>query len=67
MTVTIIKKGLLGKVNRTIPTMLNFQTHIDAANMFNTPPVFAVYVMNRTLKWLKEFGGVEAIEKVNRS
>ena len=58
VTVTIIKKGLLGKVNRTIPTMLNFQTHIDAANMFNTPPVFAVYVMNRTLKWLKEFGGV---------
>ena len=50
VTVTIIKKGLLGKVNRTIPTMLNFQTHIDAANMFNTPPVFAVYVMNRTLK-----------------
>jgi phosphoserine aminotransferase len=67
VTVTIIKKGLLGKVNRTIPTMLNFQTHIDAANMFNTPPVFAVYVMNRTLKWLKDFGGVDAIEKVNRS
>ena len=67
VTVTIIRKDLLGKVNRTIPTMLNFQTHIDAKNMFNTPPVFAVYVMNRTLKWLKEFGGVDAIEKVNRS
>ena len=66
VTVTIIRKDLLGKVDRTIPTMLNFQTHIDAKNMFNTPPVFAVYVMNRTLKWLKEFGGVEAIEKLNR-
>ena len=66
VTVTIIRKDLLGKVDRTIPTMLNFQTHIDAKNMFNTPPVFAVYVMNRTLKWLKDIGGVDVIEKINR-
>ena len=66
VTVSIIRKDLLGKVDRTIPTMLNFQTHIDGKNMFNTPPVFAVYTMNRTLKWLKDMGGVEAIEKINR-
>jgi len=63
----IVKKDLLGKVSRYIPTMLNLQTHIDGKSMFNTPPVFAIYVMNETLKWLKEQGGVEAIQKVNQT
>ena len=63
----IVKKDLLGKVSRYIPTMLNLQTHIDGKSMFNTPPVFAIYVMNETLKWLKEQGGVEAIQKVNQA
>ena len=66
VTVSIIRKDLLGKVDRNIPTMLNLQTHIDAPKMFNPPPVFAVYVMNRTLKWLKDIGGVDVIEKINR-
>ena len=63
----IVKKDLLGKVSRYIPTMLNLQTHIDGKSMFNTPPVFAIYVMNETLRWLKEQGGVEAIQKVNQA
>ena len=62
----IVKKDMLGKVSRYIPTMLNLQTHLDGQSMFNTPPVFAIYVMNETLKWLKEQGGVEVIHEVNK-
>ena len=62
----IIKKDALGKVTRHIPTMLNYQTHIDKLSMFNTPPVFNIFVMNETLKWIKSVGGVEAIQKVNQ-
>ncbi|MBQ8837913.1 MAG: 3-phosphoserine/phosphohydroxythreonine transaminase [Bacteroidales bacterium] len=62
----IVKKDLLGKVSRYIPTMLDLRTHIDGASMFNTPPVFPIFVMNETLKWLKAQGGVEAIYKINR-
>ena len=62
----IVKKDLLGKVSRYIPTMLNLQTHIDGESMFNTPPVFSIYVMNETLKWLKSIGGVEAIYEINK-
>ncbi len=62
----IIKKDALGKVSRYIPTMLNYQTHIDGGSMFNTPPVFPIYVMYETLNWLKGIGGVEAIHKINR-
>ena len=61
----IIRKDLLGKVSRHIPTMLNYQTHIDGGSMFNTPPVFSIFVMNETLKWLKGIGGVEAMNKIN--
>lgn len=62
----IVRKDLLGKVSRYIPTMLDLRTHIDGGSMFNTPPVFAIYVMNETLKWLKGIGGVEAIYKINK-
>ena len=66
VTFAIVKKDALGKVSRYIPTMLNYQTHLDGASMFNTPPVFSIFVMKETLQWLKEQGGVEAIEKINR-
>ena len=66
VTFFIVKKDLLGKVSRYIPTMLNLQTHIDGASMFNTPPVFSIFVMNETLKWVKEMGGVEAVYKMNQ-
>jgi len=65
VTFAIIRKDILGKVSHYIPTMLNYQTHIDGESMFNTPPVFPIFVMNETLKWLKGIGGVEAINKIN--
>ena len=65
-TLVIVKDEILGKTNRTIPTMLDYTTHIKKESMFNTPPVFAVYVSMLTLEWLKENGGIEWIEKVNQ-
>ncbi|MBQ9474940.1 MAG: 3-phosphoserine/phosphohydroxythreonine transaminase [Bacteroidales bacterium] len=61
----IIKKDTLGKVSRYIPTMLDYRTHIDKGSLFNTPPVFSIYVMYETLKWIKGLGGVEAMNKIN--
>lgn len=61
----IIKKSALGKVSRYIPTMLDYRTHVDKESMFNTPPVFSIYIMNETLKWLKGIGGVEAIHAID--
>lgn len=61
----IIKKDSLGKVSRYIPTMLDYRVHIDKESMFNTPPVFSIYVMNETLKWLKSVGGVDAIHEAD--
>ena len=46
--------------------MLDLRTHVDGQSMFNTPPVFSIFVMNETLKWLKGIGGVEAIQKINK-
>ena len=62
---TIVRKDALGKVSRYIPTMLDYRTHVDGGSMFNTPPVFPIFVMKETLKWLKGIGGVEAINKIN--
>jgi phosphoserine aminotransferase len=64
-TLVIVKDEILGKTGRTIPSMLDYQVHISKDSMFNTPPVFAVYVSMLTLEWLKEKGGVAAIEKIN--
>ena len=61
----IVKSDILGKVERDIPTMLDYRTHIPEKSMFNTPPVFSIYVMNRVLHWLKNLGGVAAMEKIN--
>jgi len=65
VAVVIIKEDILGKVSRPIPTMLDYRTHIKAESMFNTPPVFAVFAAEQTLKWLKELGGVKAMQKKN--
>lgn len=64
-TLVIVKNDILGKTGRDIPTMLDYKTHIDKDSMFNTPPVFPIYVSMLTLRWLKEKGGVEYIEKIN--
>ena len=65
VTFAIVRNDILGKVDRHIPTMLNYQTHIDKDSMFNTPPVVPVYAALQTLKWLKEQGGVEKIHEIN--
>lgn len=61
----IIEKASLGKVTRHIPSMLDYRNHIDKLSMFNTPPVFSIFVMNETLKWLKSVGGIDAIHDIN--
>jgi len=66
-TLVIVRKDALGKSGRYIPTMLKYTTHIEKESMFNTPPVFSVYVSMLTLRWLKEMGGVEAIAARNRA
>jgi phosphoserine aminotransferase len=65
VTFVIIRKDMTGKVSRYVPTMLSYQTHMEGESMFNTPPVFSIYIMTQTLKWLKSIGGVAAINKRN--
>ncbi len=65
ITFIIIKNDALGKVDRAIPTMLNYQTHIDKESMFNTPPCLPLFSALQTLKWLKAHGGIKAMEKKN--
>ena len=66
-TLVIIKEDILGKVSRKIPSMLDYQMHIDKESMFNTPPVFAVYTSMLTLEWLNKNGGIESIESKNNA
>ena len=66
-TLVIVKEEILGKVSRTIPSMLDYKVHISKDSMFNTPAVFPIYVSMLTLEWLKDLGGVAAIEKVNQA
>ncbi len=65
VNLVVVNKNILGKVNRVIPTILDYRNHIKEGSMLNTPPVFAVYVAMLTLRWLKEQGGVPAMEKRN--
>lgn len=65
-TIIIVKDDAIGHVERVIPTMLNYKTHIDKGSMFNTPPVLPIYSALQTLKYYKMLGGVEAIEKIDR-
>ena len=64
-TVVIIKDEILGKTTNKIPSMLDYKQHIDGGSMYNTPPVFAIYVAMLNLRWLKSKGGVAEIEKEN--
>ena len=65
VNIVIVNKNILGKVKRTIPTIMDYRNHIKEGSMLNTPPVFAVFVCMLTLRWLKAKGGVAAIEKLN--
>lgn len=66
-TLVIVKESLLVEMNESVPSMLSYAVHADKGSMFNTPPVFAVYTSMLTLEWLKEQGGVSAIEKHNEA
>jgi len=65
VTLVIVKNDILGKVDRKIPSMLDYKIHIEGGSMYNTPPVFSIYVSMLNLSWLKSKGGVEEIEKEN--
>jgi phosphoserine aminotransferase len=65
VTFVIIKEELLAKVERKIPTMLSYATHIKEPSLYNTPPVFAIYTCLETLRWIKSLGGVAAVEAMN--
>jgi len=65
-TLVVIKEAILGKSGRYIPSMLDYEKHIKAESMYNTPPVFPVYASLLTLQWLKNLGGIPAIEKINQ-
>ncbi|MBO2545248.1 3-phosphoserine/phosphohydroxythreonine transaminase [Salegentibacter sp. BDJ18] len=64
-TLVVIKEDILGKVEREIPSMLNYKVHLEKDSMFNTPAVYAVYVSLLTLRWIKNHGGIAAMEKRN--
>ena len=64
-TLVVVKEEILGKNGRVIPSMLDYAKHIKAESMYNTPPVFPVYTSLLTMQWLKNLGGVAAIEKIN--
>ncbi len=65
VNVVVVNKKCLGKVSRTLPTMMDYRNHIEAGSLLNTPPVFPIYVCMLTLRWLKKNGGVAAAEKRN--
>ena len=65
VTIAIVKESALGQVERAIPTMLDYRTHIKKGSMFNTPPVLPIFSALQTLKYYKSLGGVAAIEKVD--
>lgn len=65
VTLVVVNKNILGTVKRAIPTIMDYRNHIRDGSMLNTPPVFAVYVSMLTLQWLKEMGGVNAMEAAN--
>jgi len=66
-TLVVVKEEILGKSGRTIPSILDYEKHIKAESMYNTPAVFAVYTCLLTLQWLKNQGGISAIEKINEA
>jgi phosphoserine aminotransferase len=65
VNLVVVNKNILGKVDRKIPTMFDYRNHIENGSMLNTPPVFAVYVCMLTLRWLKNNGGIAAVEVLN--
>ena len=67
VTMVVVKKEILGKINRKIPAILNYQKHIEAGSLLNTPPVFSIYVSLLTLRWIEAEGGLEKMGKRNQA
>jgi phosphoserine aminotransferase len=67
VNLVVVNRNILGKVGRTIPTIMDYRNHIEAGSLLNTPPVFGIYVCMLTLRWLKNQGGVVSIEKINNT
>jgi len=67
VNLVVVDKNILGRTDRAIPTIMDYRNHIRDGSMLNTPPVFAIFVCLLTLRWLKEQGGVAAIEKLNNA
>lgn len=66
VTVVIIRDDFLATADSDVPTMLSYETHVKASSLYNTPPTFAIYVMDCVLEWLEETGGIDGVEKRNR-
>ena len=66
VTVSIIRDDFAASANKGLPTMLTYDTHIKHDSLYNTPPVFPIYIMQLTLQWVKELGGLAAMEAINR-
>ncbi len=66
-TLVIVRKSVLGKAERYIPTMLKYETHSANGSMYNTPPVYAIYISMLTMEWVKKNGGLKGMEKLNRA
>jgi len=66
-TLVIIKNSIVGDVSREIPSMMDYKIHMDKSSVFNTPPVFSVYVSLLNMRWLKNNGGIKKIEEVNEA
>jgi phosphoserine aminotransferase len=65
VTIVVLKKSLLGKCKENLPTMLTYKTHSAKKSLFNTPPVFSIYVVSLVAEWIKKEGGLEKIEEIN--
>ena len=65
VTLVAVRKDMLGHVSRTLPAMLDYRTHIENGSMYNTPPVFPIYVSMLVMRWIKKMGGVSAMESIN--
>ncbi len=66
VTIVIINNDLLDRVSDNTPTMLRYKTHADANSLYNTPPTFGIYMLNLVMNWIKEKGGIEAINRLNQ-
>jgi len=65
VTLVIIREDLIGKALDICPTMFDYQIHADNGSMFNTPPTYSIYICKMVYEWIKELGGVAAMEKIN--